>query len=333
MRAGITFVVAASVTLLAMDAPASATHVACGQVLTTDTALDSDIVCSETETAGLIVGASGITVRFNGHKISSPTVDSRDTGVYAESTVNNVTIRGGGTIEGFLEATQLTGSDNSVMRMTVTNTDCSHGIILSGDRAYAYRNTVNLTTTAIGCPGTGVWLGFTGGGQYSDPYAWGNTVTGGAFGVQVGGANARAVLNSVSNCSQTGVFVHSYDGTHAVGSINTVTGCQTGIANGLNFVEQSGNGRFRRNVVTNSTNGHGILISDRSAIVARNTANQSYFDGIHILTAGTIVRNNTANSNNGFGINAVEGVNDGGGNTATGNLNPDGQCLNVACGP
>jgi hypothetical protein len=39
---------------------------------------------------------------------------------------------------------------------------------------------------------------------------------------------------------------------------------------------------------------------------------------------------NTANDNLDYGIEAVAGVTDGGGNTASGNGNPA-QCLNVAC--
>jgi hypothetical protein len=45
---------------------------------------------------------------------------------------------------------------------------------------------------------------------------------------------------------------------------------------------------------------------------------------------GTTLRNNRADDNGDFGIDAVAGVTDGGGNTASGNGNPL-QCRNVFC--
>ena len=44
----------------------------------------------------------------------------------------------------------------------------------------------------------------------------------------------------------------------------------------------------------------------------------------------TTITANTANDNLDYGIEAVAGVTDGGGNTASGNGNPA-QCLNVTC--
>jgi hypothetical protein len=332
MNGRISFTVAVGIALLAFAAPANAKHVACGDTLTTDTVLDGDIVCADTDFAGLVIGASGITVWFQGHKLSSPTPDSRDTGITTlnNNDYDNVTIRGGGTIEGFFEATRIRGSDVAVRRMTVP-TDCANGIIIEGDRAKAYRNTVTLRYEAA-CQGHGIYIGQAAGTSGTDSEAWGNTVTGSANAVVVVGPNARAVLNSASNCG-TGIFVGDYDGTHAVASINTVTGCGTGIANRLNTDAQSGNGRFRRNVVTGTFGGHGMLISDSSAIIGRNTVTQAGIDGIHTLTAGTLIQNNTANDNAGYGINAFAPGGDGGGNTATGNLAPEGQCRNVSCGP
>jgi len=52
-------------------------------------------------------------------------------------------------------------------------------------------------------------------------------------------------------------------------------------------------------------------------------------DGIRIEEQSTTVRRNLAEDNRGWGIFAVPGVNDRGGNEATGN--GAGQCMNVAC--
>ena len=55
-------------------------------------------------------------------------------------------------------------------------------------------------------------------------------------------------------------------------------------------------------------NGFGLVITDKTAIVARNTANQNTSNGIDVGTEGTQIKNNTANDNTDVGINAVPGV-------------------------
>jgi len=53
--------------------PASAAHVSCGDTITTDTTLDSNLVCGAT---GLIVGADDITLDCNGHTITGSSSSS-----------------------------------------------------------------------------------------------------------------------------------------------------------------------------------------------------------------------------------------------------------------
>jgi parallel beta-helix repeat protein len=59
---------AASATLLGPVAPASADHVACGDVITSDVTLDSDLACGG---VGLVAGADGITIDLGGHTVRS----------------------------------------------------------------------------------------------------------------------------------------------------------------------------------------------------------------------------------------------------------------------
>jgi large repetitive protein len=54
-------------------------------------------------------------------------------------------------------------------------------------------------------------------------------------------------------------------------------------------------------------------------------------DGVDVRSPTTRVRDNRADDNGDFGIDAVSGVVDLGGNTASGNGNPL-QCRNVFCG-
>jgi hypothetical protein len=73
-------------------------------------------------------------------------------------------------------------------------------------------------------------------------------------------------------------------------------------------------------------------------VVEGNLATQAGFradfgdndDGIHVEDPGTTIADNRANDNADYGIQAVPGVIDGGGNTASGNGNPL-QCVNVVC--
>lgn len=58
---------ALTVAILGLAAPAAASHVSCGDVITTDTTLDSDVGPCTSD--GLIIEADGITLDLNGHRI------------------------------------------------------------------------------------------------------------------------------------------------------------------------------------------------------------------------------------------------------------------------
>ena len=85
----------------------------CGQVITQNVILTSNLNCAESD--GLIVGASDIVVDLNGHTISGPDVDS-DTKTSSKvgimiPNMNNVVVQDG-TIEGFQAGILMTGSQN-----------------------------------------------------------------------------------------------------------------------------------------------------------------------------------------------------------------------------
>jgi parallel beta-helix repeat protein len=85
------------------------------------------------------------------------------------------------------------------------------------------------------------------------------------------------------------------------------------------------------NLVRGATH-DGIFVGDRNTDVTlhRNSARRNGDDGIDVESPNATVVGNEANRNADLGIEAVEGVQDGGGNTAFGNGNPL-QCLNVVC--
>jgi TolB protein len=59
---------------LILAAPVAANHVGCGDVITQDTTLDSDLRCADT---AIVIGADGITLDLGGHTITGPGKDVR----------------------------------------------------------------------------------------------------------------------------------------------------------------------------------------------------------------------------------------------------------------
>jgi len=95
----------------------------CGQVITQNVILTSNLNCAETD--GLIVNAGDIVIDLNGHTISGPDIDS-DTQTSSKvgimiPNVNNVVVQDG-TIEGFQAGVLMTGSQNvEVKGMVIKN--------------------------------------------------------------------------------------------------------------------------------------------------------------------------------------------------------------------
>jgi hypothetical protein len=113
----------AAVLLLALAAPASAHHVGCGDTITQDTTLDSDLTCPGD---GLAIGASGVTLDLAGHAISGPSAGAvfNSEGVDAgqgETSLADVTIRRGA-IRGFDRGISVDAGDGvAVRRLAITD--------------------------------------------------------------------------------------------------------------------------------------------------------------------------------------------------------------------
>ncbi len=320
--------------LLALAAPAAATHVQCGDTITQDTVLDSDIQCGPNQELGLIIGASDVTLQMAGHKITAGTAGT-DTGVgignsYQEPYPSHIEIRRG-TIEGFARAVSLFGNDSKALKLTVTQG--WGGISLYGDRNYAGANTLDFPEH-LGPFGSQNGEGMVLMGD--DAYAWGNVLTGSpSNGIVLQGERPRIVLNQVrqdcdSNLSGSGVHIDLYS-TWAVVNQNKVSGnCFFFPIAAYANDNSAGGAKIRLNQVTDGY--YGMYVHDPGAIVGRNTASGASQDGIHVRWPGTTVQHNTATGNGRYGIFGPVGTVDGGGNKAAGN--GDGttpQCVNVAC--
>jgi parallel beta-helix repeat protein len=87
----------------------------------------------------------------------------------------------------------------------------------------------------------------------------------------------------------------------------------------------------RGNLVRRShADGIVVVSKDRHSVLLRNVVTRSGDDGFDVDSSTTTLTGNRARRNGDLGIEAVRGVVDGGGNTASGNGNPL-ECTNVFC--
>ena len=86
--------VAALGCLWLLPATASAVHVQCGDTITQDTVLDSDVVCTAQDPVGLVIGANDVKLRLDGYTIQGAGAAVR-TGSLTTDARSGVTIQGG----------------------------------------------------------------------------------------------------------------------------------------------------------------------------------------------------------------------------------------------
>ena len=112
-------VVTAALAVLVLASPASAQTVSCGQVLTAGVRLDNDLV--DCPGNGLVIGAAGITVDLNGHRVdglsrSGPCVPDclQGRGIDNTAGYDRVSIRNG-TVTQFERGVILVGAERNVL--------------------------------------------------------------------------------------------------------------------------------------------------------------------------------------------------------------------------
>ena len=128
--------------LLVSGSQALASHVDCGDVITQDTTLDSDLIDCPGD--GLVIGADGVTLDLNGHTVDGDGDPrprrGRDTGIVngrfdnysgQEAGHDGVTIRGG-TVRGFAHGVQVNIADrNSLLQLRLYDNSGFGGIVTS----------------------------------------------------------------------------------------------------------------------------------------------------------------------------------------------------------
>ena len=309
---------------LALSAPAaSAAPLHCGQTITRDTRLTTDLVNCPGN--GIVVDADNVTLDLNGHTLDGV---GRQFGVAIVSGRRGVHVTGGTVREFDGGILVYAGVRNVVSDNRLDHNDMGILLFAGGTGNVVTRNRVThsagssidvsgsanrIEANHLLANGDGIILAGT---AANDNDVRDNIVTGtggidtGGFGVAVadGASRNRVERNAITGGQGPGpgIIVAHLD-SQEIGIGNTIVG----------------------NVV--NTKSGGIFVDDFSTgtLVARNTVWGNPLDGIYIAAPITTVSANLAIRNGQTGITAVPGVTDGGGNHAFGNGGA--QCVGIAC--
>jgi parallel beta-helix repeat protein len=308
------------------DRQLTTVNVDCGDTITADLRLSGDLYCLRGSGGdGPAVGADGIDIDLDGHRISAPGVALDNGGGFDDVTIRNGSLFAYGTalkLDG-ASRNQIVGVGAGLLQDTFTGPSTSTAIAITGGEANVVRasslQAESIGVSAVDSPGLLV----------VDSSAFVSAGSrGGGTAVDVRGDLARVLRNSF----RAGIFVN--------GSSNRVVGNDVqGVIVGIQLAGGRHNVLARNQVHDTLTlpfapdGGDGILVLPGAvgSRVRGNVVTSNGEDGIDIQSRFTRLRNNRADDNHDLGIDAVAGVTDLGGNSASGNGNPL-QCRNVACG-
>jgi parallel beta-helix repeat protein len=328
---------------LLVSSQALATHVGCGDVITTDTTLDSDLIGCPGD--GLVIGADGITIDLGGHTIAGAPSTS-GSGIDDHLQHDGVVVENG-TITTFVNGVLLNRSSDSVLRR-LTVSDAVYGLALvdSSDNTVE-RNSISDTRRR----GRGISVQ----GESDRNTVEKNSISGENVGIALEARFVEPTLKipdgnlvrknelrendfgvflalALRNRVDENLFADNLTGVFALGlGQNVIDGndLARGDGDGIQVLEGDDN-RLSGNRVRGYFDGIFVWDGSKGTIVESNTASHNVDDGIDVDDPATTLTGNVANENGDLGIEAVPGVTDGGGNKARGNGNPL-QCLNVFC--
>jgi large repetitive protein len=349
---------ALAATALAIAAVPAAAQPACGDTITEDTTLTADMDCRGE--SGLVIGAPGITLDLGGYNINSFVTAIRNDG-HADVTIHN------GSVYGDTESIRLEGVTGNVIR-AVSVGGLVRGITLNdSDNNRVVSSRLRSAALTFG-PGsdhnvardnllTGREGVLSGSGSYNriiENIVWAGDDL--PFGLH--DAHHYEVRRNVFVTSYAGVvWLGRADDNVFADNLLVAHGNSRGI--GLELTESSRN-RFVRNefggvpggvllhsgadnsFIRNQVAGavipsfvgqpDGFLVEAAATgtVLQGNLVDGFADDGLDVEAPGTRIKDNAANDNGDLGIEAVPGVIDLGGNSASGNGNPA-QCTNVFC--
>jgi parallel beta-helix repeat protein len=321
LKPSIRLALIAALAFALLPASAQASHVQCGDVITHDTTLDSDLIDCPGD--GVIIGADNITLDLSGHTIDGVVPESRR-GVNVTTGHDGVTVENG-RIQEFAYGVAFQYSDHGVAsRLSIEDTSAGFGLFDSADDNLVVGNSVHGAGDAV------IFLPLISQFPLLPPVRnviRGNVFSGNEYGV-FGNSNYGLIeRNAIRSNTDSGIVLGYTAASNRIAR-NVLTG------NGSGIMVQAGTSltTIAENRITASAgDGIGVTAALRpTTVVERNVSSGNGDDGIDVDDPKTSVAKNTANDNGDLGIEAVSGTSDGGGNRARGNGNPL-QCLNVFC--
>lgn len=329
---------------------AAAAPVSCGEIITTNTKLQADLVDCPGD--GVVIGSDNITLDLGGHTIDGlgSAAPFGSDGIDNSGGYDNVVIKNG-TVTEFQQGVALVGTTGNVARNLIVAGNLgdaffvdgfaaldSNGNQLVGNRVFSNGGGIHLrgssdnvirANSSTGNGGVGIAVTFSSENNTVNDNAL--TGNGGQGIFLLDGANGNhLVRNVVAANTLTGVLIaNSSTNAVAANRIAQNGGDGLGVVSDFPLVS-AGNVLARNDLTANDFDGIFVDPGTTETVVLANEAAENADDGIDVRNAATTITRNVADRNVDLGIDAVLGVLDGGGNRATGNGNPL-QCVNVAC--
>jgi parallel beta-helix repeat protein len=326
-------VLALAASFLAVGAaPALAGHVRCGDTITQDTKLDSDLI--DCPAVGLNIGADGITLDLDGHTIDGAVGSSygvANGGITVFRGHDNVVVKDG-TIREF-GGPAIVGGD--ARRNLFEDLALSHdggGVQCACPGGIVERNSI-LDSNGVGIEGIqggvikqNTLIGTGGIFANSSQRVQRNVISGSFIGINMEDPPSRTQTVEDNTVYGNEIGIHFGDFGGVIVRRNNIFQNTTGIVVGDGHNIEISHNRIASN------EGDGVFATDGTSgvVFAYNVASDNGDDGIEVRDPENTIAHNRADNNGDLGIEAVAGVIDGGGNKAFGNGNPL-QCLNVEC--
>jgi parallel beta-helix repeat protein len=329
-------------TSMSASAAAAAPGLSCGATVTTSVTLSHDLLNCPVD--GLVVGAHGITINLNGHRITGTSGDGSGDpnrcrcGINDQGGFNHITLAGG-SIEGFYDGADFYAAHGVVVHDLISRGHWADGLYLLsvanvlvrdsrfsqsfrgvdvdfGSRGDSRGVTIrDATFTAIGHAGVAMFGTF-------DSAVRNNTMTlgGSDYGVEIVNSSNNVITgNQIRRWREDGIVLvdlPEVDSRPSLGNAITDNDLRNGSNTGIELVEVDG-GTVRNNLVSgNATIGtaaDGILVDGLTSRTHDGSCPCDLVVGAG--PSGNRIKNNTANGNARDGIHL-----DAPGNLIAGNV-------------
>ena len=301
----------------------------CGDVITTDTTLDSDLL--DCPNNGIVIGADNITLDLNGHTIAGDDKayelcredEPCDIGVLNDG-YDAVTVKRG-TTRDFGLGIVVVGAKHNRVRHVAAVGNAFEGIVIF--RSTRTRIEESLASrNGVGKSRPGIALA-----ESDHNRIMGNTMSGnGDLGLFMEASDNNLIRHNTARRNPEGGMIIEGDRNEIVR--NRLVRNGGGIL--ITIVRRGGTASgnvVSRNVVR-GTRSDGISVDPvpKRTLIKGNVVVGARRAGFAIGSRSSTITGNRATRNGGLGIKAVRGVTDGGGNRASGNGDPR-QCVVVAC--